>query len=342
MNSPVFALTALIAVTLQLPGAEPALKLTSVADATLSSNGGGPGGTHPSFRLMGDAEKHRGVLLFEFKDNATRPCTAAVLRLTTDKCWPNTKLQHIRVHRLLRPFDEKTASWINCVHQDQWINPGGDFDPMPVCARRLTKDDNGGGKAIDIDVTPLVIGWQNKALPNYGLLVTLEDGSDTNVHFHSREAQDESARPQLHLYYGAAPAKNPDMMAASTLKPMGTMPQLKMDMMSSGDSRGTVGGKFSAKYMGRGGIAPYGFKATGLPDGLTLADTGELTGSPTKAGVYNVTITITGSDKKSITKKVSIDIQEKAADAKPAEVDLGGKGDKPEKKPPAPAKPVEE
>jgi len=118
---------------------------------------------------------------------------------------------------------------------------------------------------------------------------------------------------------------------------------MKMEMMSQGDSRGAVGGKFTATYMARGGISPYSFKATGLPDGLTLSDTGELTGSPTKVGVYAVTLTITGNDKKNVTKKVSIDIQEKAGDAKPAEVDLGGKGDKPvQKQPPPPAKPVEE
>jgi len=149
--------------------AEPHLKVSAVADATLSSNGQGPGGNNPTFRLMAEAnEKHRAVILFEFKDNAAKPCTGAVLHLTTDKCWPNTKLQHIRVHRLLRPFDEKSASWINCVHQDQWINPGGDFDPNPIAARRLSKDDNGGGKSIDFDITPLVQGWQSKVWPNYG------------------------------------------------------------------------------------------------------------------------------------------------------------------------------
>src|SRR5438132_332188 len=82
-------------------------------------------------------------------------------------------------------------------------------DPAAICARRLSKDDNGGGKSIDFDITPLVQGWQNKVWPNYGLMLTLDDGSDSNVHFHSREASNADAKPKLMLYYGTAAPKNP-------------------------------------------------------------------------------------------------------------------------------------
>jgi hypothetical protein len=36
---------------------------------------------------------------------------------------------------------------------------------------------------------------------------------------------------------------------------------------------------------------PTGFRATGLPSGLTISDTGQITGTPTNAGTFNVTLT---------------------------------------------------
>jgi hypothetical protein len=45
-----------------------------------------------------------------------------------------------------------------------------------------------------------------------------------------------------------------------------------------------------------GGYAPYSFGATGLPAGMTLSGGGSLTGTPTAAGSFSVTITVTDSE----------------------------------------------
>ena len=45
-----------------------------------------------------------------------------------------------------------------------------------------------------------------------------------------------------------------------------------------------------------GGFAPYSFGATGLPAGLTLSSSGSLTGTPTAAGPFSASITVTDSE----------------------------------------------
>ena len=57
---------------------------------------------------------------------------------------------------------------------------------------------------------------------------------------------------------------------------------------------GTVGIPYFASLSGTGGAAPYGFQVTAgsLPSGLTLATTGGLTGTPTTAGSFTVTVQI--------------------------------------------------
>ncbi|MCW8133658.1 MAG: DNRLRE domain-containing protein, partial [Planctomycetota bacterium] len=111
----------------------------------------------------------RVFLAFDLADAAARPCGAAVLHLQTEECWPNKDAATIQVHRLLRPFSESVATWGHSMEGDQWANPGGDFDPVPVCGRRLTKKEEGKVlKEIEIDVTPLVQAWLAMRFPNYG------------------------------------------------------------------------------------------------------------------------------------------------------------------------------
>lgn len=61
--------------------------------------------------------------------------------------------------------------------------------------------------------------------------------------------------------------------------------------------RGTVGTPYFGSLIGAGGAVPYGFSVIsgGLPPGLTLATTGGITGIPTTAGNYLVTIQIADS-----------------------------------------------
>ena len=60
---------------------------------------------------------------------------------------------------------------------------------------------------------------------------------------------------------------------------------------------GTVGAAYSQTITGSGGTAPYSFQVTAgsLPNGLTLATGGALSGTPTAAGSFNFTVTATDS-----------------------------------------------
>lgn len=50
---------------------------------------------------------------------------------------------------------------------------------------------------------------------------------------------------------------------------------------------------YSQSLTASGGTAPYSFAASGLPDGLSLGVDGKLSGTPTKSGVFNFTVTAT-------------------------------------------------
>lgn len=271
-------------------------------------------GTRATFRLYSRAKEHsRIVMRFDFKGNAARPCRVAVLRLTTDKCWPNTKSKVIRVHRLLRPFDERWVSWGHSFEEEQWLLKGGDMDPRAMCGRRLTDKDRGEGKTIDIDVTPLVQGWQMKRVPNYGLLLTLENDSDVNAHFHSREAGNAAQRPQLLLYYAARAPKNPDMVKPGQLKPLGTFPRIKTEIVTKAFNLAKVGADYTARLKARGGIAPYTWKVTGLPEGLKATQEGAISGRPAKAGRFKIVLIVTGADRKSARANVELEVKDASA-----------------------------
>ena len=317
-------------------GAEDPLTLEASADVNLSSTEAGRSakvdGERATLRLMGEAEKHRICLFFDLKDQAAKPCRGAILKLVTDKCWPNSKATYIRVHRLVRPFAEFGSSWTDLQHPDMWINPGGDFDPAAVCARRIGKDDGGEGKTIDFDVTPLVQAWQSKAALNLGFILLLEDTSDMNIHVHSRQATDASKRPKLALYYAAPPPKISDMQPLNALKPLGTLPQLKTEVLTPSLNKAALGVDYKFKLEAKGGILPYTWKAAGLPEGLTLGENGQFAGKPAKAGSYDLNITVTGADKRNATAKLNLIVGD--ADKKDPVAVAGGteKIKEPEKK----------
>ncbi len=60
---------------------------------------------------------------------------------------------------------------------------------------------------------------------------------------------------------------------------------------------GTVGTAYSASVAAKGGVPPYTWTYSGLAPGLSLnATTGQITGTPTTAGPYSETITVTDSE----------------------------------------------
>ncbi|WP_117213580.1 trypsin-like serine protease [Allorhizocola rhizosphaerae] len=63
-----------------------------------------------------------------------------------------------------------------------------------------------------------------------------------------------------------------------------------------GNQNSTVGTAITpVNHTASGGTAPYTFTATGLPPGLSISSSGTVSGTPTTAGSYNVTVTATDS-----------------------------------------------
>ncbi|WP_345938800.1 beta strand repeat-containing protein, partial [Sphingomonas yabuuchiae] len=81
--------------------------------------------------------------------------------------------------------------------------------------------------------------------------------------------------------------------AAATVTVTVTAPTLVVSPASGPLPTATVGTAYSATLTSTGGTAPYSYSATGLPAGVTLAANGTLSGTPTTAGSYTVTVTVT-------------------------------------------------
>jgi hypothetical protein len=56
---------------------------------------------------------------------------------------------------------------------------------------------------------------------------------------------------------------------------------------------GVVGTAYSGSLSATGGVKPYAFTASGLPDGLTVSATGAVSGTPSTAGTFTVSATVT-------------------------------------------------
>lgn len=82
----------------------------------------------------------------------------------------------------------------------------------------------------------------------------------------------------------------------SELTPTPTAGVLALAVVDPGVVRVVVGRPVSGvTTKASGGVSPYTFSATGLPAGLTLAPSGELTGTPTAVGTSTVEVTATDS-----------------------------------------------
>jgi 5'-nucleotidase len=77
---------------------------------------------------------------------------------------------------------------------------------------------------------------------------------------------------------------------------------------SESDITTTVDAQVSATLTATGGKEPYAWSATGLPAGVTLSAAGALSGSPTTAGTYPVTATVTDDSDPEQTDEVTFTI----------------------------------
>ncbi|MEP7292307.1 MAG: Ig domain-containing protein, partial [Chloroflexota bacterium] len=75
---------------------------------------------------------------------------------------------------------------------------------------------------------------------------------------------------------------------------------------------GEVGVGYSQTISATGGTAPYAFAVTAgaLPDGLTLASDGELTGTPTASGTFSFTITATDDNEQTGERAYTVTVSE--------------------------------
>ncbi|MEV4312551.1 S8 family serine peptidase [Actinocrispum sp. NPDC049592] len=78
----------------------------------------------------------------------------------------------------------------------------------------------------------------------------------------------------------------------------GAVPPGSPSVNNPGPQTGTVGVPVSLQLSGTGGTPPYTWSASGLPAGLSASSSGLISGTPTTAGVSNVTVTVTDSANK--------------------------------------------
>jgi len=72
-------------------------------------------------------------------------------------------------------------------------------------------------------------------------------------------------------------------------------------------ANGTVGKSYSQSLAGTGGATPFVWTETGaLPNGLNLSSAGAITGTPTAAGTFSFTVTMTDVNGQSTTGSLSI------------------------------------
>jgi len=73
--------------------------------------------------------------------------------------------------------------------------------------------------------------------------------------------------------------------------------QLPLSITTTSLANGTLNAAYGPVSIGAtGGYAPYSFGATGLPAGMNLSSSGSLTGTPTAAGSFTASITVTDSE----------------------------------------------
>ncbi|MDF9409532.1 MAG: putative Ig domain protein [Pelotomaculum sp. PtaB.Bin013] len=90
-----------------------------------------------------------------------------------------------------------------------------------------------------------------------------------------------------------------------------TIDQTALNITTTALANGLVNSEYNAGIGVTGGTSPYSFSLTsgGLPTGLSLASNGTISGTPTTAGTWNFTITVTDNASVSVSQAFSLTIQ---------------------------------
>lgn len=328
MNSLRFAVVWAFAAWACTHAGEDPLSLTAVADTVINpgQKGAPAAWTGKAKDLMVYGPKHgnpdyRALLKFDLTGVPKVPVRAALLKFTIYKCYAARKVRAdiLRVHRMLRPWEEGSASWTDSMPGDGWSNPGGDFDPQAMGGSYVLDSHTGesGTLTLEIDVTPLVQLWQTDRVPNCGLIVmNVDNESATTFRPHSREADTDGARPKLVLHWAQPPQGDPNAIKPGALKPFGQPVRMRVELNTPALNQARIGQPYKADIRAKGGMAPYTFKARNpLPEGMELAENGELKGTPAKTGRYTIQLSIADAARQSGSGTLELVVAEAAAAA---------------------------
>lgn len=305
---PLFSLVLLMATAF---AQEDPLVLKPTDDTFLTPDvSGRPGGRgdRDEFQIYGGADKKqfRALLKFDVSEVKTPP-TQAILRIYAWNVGSPKKTETIRCHPVLRDWNEKWASWDLCQQEDQWTNLGGDFDTIAL-AGNIVSGQMGGEKGywLDFDVTAQVQLWVTKRKPNYGFALMFDPNCTAEMRFRSKEG---NQPPKLELAWAAKLDRGQGMVPGAKLQPYGDPVKMEPVLPPGGLNMVRVGEKFSQAIKARGGAKPYKYAATGLPEGVTMAEDGTLAGSLDKEGRFPINVTCTGADGKRATQRYEIVVQ---------------------------------
>lgn len=91
-------------------------------------------------------------------------------------------------------------------------------------------------------------------------------------------------------------SNNSGTSAAATVTLTVSRPTLTVAPASGALPGGQVGAPYVQTITGSGGTAPYTYSATGLPAGLSVSGSGTLSGTPTAAGSYTLSVVVTDAN----------------------------------------------
>ena len=131
----------------------------------------------------------------------------------------NTQGMTLNVYRLLRPWKEMEATWLQASNGDPWQSPGAsgssDRDAAPVGSIALGNT----GKFYEVNITPAAAVWGASPDQNFGLLLAGESKGSVEYYFDSGDTGSALLRPELALTYipgnGQAPTPTTAPMPTS-------------------------------------------------------------------------------------------------------------------------------
>jgi YD repeat-containing protein len=105
----------------------------------------------------------------------------------------------LTMHRLTGDFTAD-ASWNRADATNQWISPGGDYDPAPAATASVPSHHQGW---VDWYATGLVQGWIEGVLPNYGVVFKDQDGPHVvgEEDFNGTPGTSPAAAPELDIMW---------------------------------------------------------------------------------------------------------------------------------------------